>query len=186
MDQKHRDDPRGTVAYLILAHAADEQLRVLTNALLSDRRSRVYLHLDAKVLDLNWIESMICPRFVLIEERTALNWGGYSIVEATLRLLRTALSDPTNRRFVLLSGSCFPLRAVHEVNDSIRTLPMPQVALWGRIDPSLKHGVGLGRHVVTKFHPYDNRFLAPPVRAESRPARSLEGQPVFHRRSQLR
>jgi hypothetical protein len=175
MDQKQLDDrpdtcpsaPEAgpaiinTVAYLILAHAADEQLRLLTNALLADGRSRVYLHLDAKVLDLNWIEGHTGPRFVLIADRRSLNWGGYSIVEATLRLLRSALSDAANQRFVLLSGTCFPLKTVHEINESILALTMPLMALWGRIDPSLKHGTGLGRYVVTKFHPHDNPFLVP-------------------------
>jgi hypothetical protein len=150
-----------TVAYIILAHAADEQLRLLTDALLADCRSRVYLHLDAKVLDLNWIEHYTCPRFVLIADRRVLNWGGYSIVEATLRLLQSALSEGSNQRFVLLSGSCFPLRATRGINDIILGLTMPLVALWGQIDPYLKHAVGLGRHVVTKFHPHDNRFLVP-------------------------
>ncbi|MBW4022113.1 MAG: beta-1,6-N-acetylglucosaminyltransferase [Proteobacteria bacterium] len=151
----------GTVAYLVLAHAADEQLRLLTDELLAEGRSRVYLHLDAKVLDLKWLDSHARSRLFLIADRRALNWGGYSIVEATLRLLRVALSEAGNQRFVLLSGSCFPLRTVGEINDDLIGRTTPLIALWGRIDPSLKHGEGLGRHVVTKFHPYDNPFMGP-------------------------
>ena len=150
-----------TVAYLILAHAADERLRLLTNVLLTDSRSTVYLHLDAKVRDLNWLEAYMDLRFVLIPDRRVLNWGGYSIVEATARLLQSALSEATNQRFVLLSGSCFPLGPVHEINNCIFELTMPVIALWGRIDPKLKHGRGLGRYIVTKFHPHDNPFLSP-------------------------
>jgi hypothetical protein len=150
-----------TVAYLILAHAADEQLRLLINELLTDCRSRVYLHLDAKVLDLDWIKVHDTSRFVLIPDRRVLNWGGSSIVEATTRLLQSALSEVSNQRFVLLSGSCFPLGPVREINDHVCGLTMPLIGLWGQIDPTLKHSDGLGRYVVTKFHPYDNHFLSP-------------------------
>lgn len=37
------------------------------------------------------------------------HWGKFSLVEAELRLLATALLDPSNQRFVLLSESCIPL-----------------------------------------------------------------------------
>ena len=176
MESKDPSDPRatdafrlrggstgdsGTVAYLVLAHAADEQLQLLTGALLADCRSRVYLHLDAKVFDLDWIEHQTDPRFALLTDRRVLNWGGYSIVEATMRLLRSALSETTNQRFVLLSGTCFPLDPITGINDRILGLTAPLIALWGRIDPALRHGIGLGRYVVTKFHPHDNPFLSP-------------------------
>jgi len=157
----HQNPISGQVAYLVLAHAADEQLRLLTNALLADPRSRVYLHLDRKLLDLGWVGSCAGPRLVVLSDRATVNWGGYSVVDATLRLLKSALSDESNQRFVLLSGACFPLKPVREINDDICALTSPLIAVWGRFDPMLKQGEGLGRYVVTKFHPHDNRFLTP-------------------------
>ncbi|WP_158805806.1 beta-1,6-N-acetylglucosaminyltransferase [Acidisoma sp. L85] len=157
----HLDHVPGRVAYLILAHAADEQLRLLTNQLLADPRSTVYLHLDAKVSNLGWIGVYGASRLVVLPNRKVVNWGGYSIVDATILLLERALLDKNNQRFVLLSGSCFPLKPVQEINDAVCMLELPSIALWGRVDPMLKQGEGLGRYVVTKFHPHDNRFLTP-------------------------
>jgi hypothetical protein len=153
------DQESGMVAYLVLAHAADEQLRLLTNELLSDRRSKVYLHLDAKVFDLGWIEVYGSPRLVLLSDRRGINWAGYSIVDVTLRLLQTALLESSNKRFVLLSGACFPLKPQREINEYITSITSPWISIWGRIDSTLKHGESMGRYVVTKFYPYDNRFL---------------------------
>jgi hypothetical protein len=153
----------GMVAYLVLAHAADEQLRLLTNELLADPRSRVYLHLDAKVFDLDWVEVYGTQRLVVLPNRKMVNWGGYSVVEASILLLQAAVSDLSNQRFVLLSGSCFPLKPISEINDDILALTRPSLAIWGRIDSGLKQGEGLGRYVVTKFYPHDNRFLSPKV-----------------------
>ncbi len=36
-------------------------------------------------------------------------WGRWSLVEASRLLLRSALTDPLNQRFVLVSESCIPL-----------------------------------------------------------------------------
>ncbi|KMT08237.1 hypothetical protein BVRB_6g142540 [Beta vulgaris subsp. vulgaris] len=38
-----------------------------------------------------------------------VEWGKFSMIEAELRLLATALQDASNKRFVLLSESCIPL-----------------------------------------------------------------------------
>lgn len=151
----------GTVAYLVLAHEANEQLFRLINALLADKRSRVYLHLDAKLLDLGWTEVFGDPRLVVLPSRLGVNWGGYSVVKATLLLLRRALADSPNRQFVLLSGACFPLLPTSHLNDRILTLNRPLVSVWGKIDPALHQGEGLGRYVVTKFHPHDRAILTP-------------------------
>ena len=151
----------GTVAYLVLAHEANEQLFRLTNALLADKRSRVYLHLDAKLLDVGWVEVFGDPRLIVLSGRLGVNWGGYSVVKATLLLLRRALADVSNEQFALLSGSCFPLMPTDQINDRVLGLSTPLISLWGKIDPALNRGEGLGRYVVTKFHPHDRDILTP-------------------------
>lgn len=151
----------GTAAYLVLAHEANDQLWRLTNALLADARSRVYLHLDAKLLDIGWTEHHGDPRLVVLPRRIAVNWGGYSVVEATQLLLRRALMDSSNEQFALLSGSCFPLMSTGELNDAVLALNAPAISVWGKIDAALSEGEGLGRFVVTKFHPHDRAILTP-------------------------
>ena len=149
------------VAYLILAHAVNEELRLLIDALLSDQRSAVYLHIDAKIPDLGWLSDYSNPSLVVLPNRRIVNWAGYSVVDATLRLLRSALADASNRQFALLSGACFPLRSQKSVNDRILSLSGPSVSLWGRVSPELRQGEGLGRYIVTKVHLHDDHLLPP-------------------------
>ncbi|KAH0467030.1 hypothetical protein IEQ34_004268 [Dendrobium chrysotoxum] len=44
-----------------------------------------------------------------LEDSVQVNWGEASMIEAERLLLRVALEDPANQRFVLLSDSCVPL-----------------------------------------------------------------------------
>ena len=42
---------------------------------------------------------------------TKVEWGDMNMVRATRRLLASALEDPSNQRFVLVSESCIPIRS---------------------------------------------------------------------------
>jgi len=148
-----------TVAYLVLAHEANEQLFRLTNALLADKRSRVYLHLDAKLFDVGWTEFHGDPRLVVLLNRVEVNWNDYSVVEATLALLHRALTDSTNERFVLLSGSCFPLMPIGTLNNDILKSIAPMISVCGRIDASLTQDEAPEHDVVAKLRLYDRTVL---------------------------
>jgi hypothetical protein len=53
-----------------------------------------------------------------VSDRYEVNWGGYSMVRATLSLYKTAIEMSAPReKIVLLSGQCFPIRAIHEFED---------------------------------------------------------------------
>lgn len=147
-------DRRSTIAYLVMAHAINDQLKLLIDSLLSDPRARLYIHIDAKVMDIDRLAAD-ADRVTVLTDRTIVNWAGFSVVEATLALLNVALLDKENERFVLLSGSCFPLRAPQTIGDAILARDKPAFAVWGRIDPSLAENENLGRYVVTKYHPFD-------------------------------
>ena len=45
----------------------------------------------------------------VVSDRVATEWGGFTLADATRRLLAAALADPRAQRFVLLSESCVPL-----------------------------------------------------------------------------
>ncbi len=149
------------IAYLILAHQTGPGLDLLIETLLGDDRSRVYIHFDRKSPGFEQLQSQWGRQCVLLEHRVTVNWGGYSVVRATIELLRTAFSDATNERFVLLSGACFPLRPMKTINHAIADRELPWLALWGRMDPRLKTNEGLGRYVVTKYHPLDVPGISP-------------------------
>ena len=149
------------IAYLIMAHAVNEELDLLVRTLLLDDRSRIYVHIDAKVKDLGWLAHRAEPRLTVLDNRIIVNWGGYSVVKATLLLLDYAFRDDQNLRFVLLSGACFPIQPPQAVNDNILAQQTPVVSIWGKIDASLKANEGFGRYTVTKYHPLDVRGVNP-------------------------
>ncbi len=106
------------IAYLILAHAHPQQLGHLT-ARLAAPGVRFYLHIDANTpadtfaamqaavahcgAPATWITRQIC------------RWGGFSLVDATLKLMDAALADNCDW-LILLSGQDYPLQS----NDAIK------------------------------------------------------------------
>lgn len=104
------------IAYLILAHDQPSHLRALVKRL-STPDSRFYVHIDRKSrfedfqgmgdLSIRWVQ-----------DRVRVFWGDYSQVEAILRLMGLALSDPdfTPARLVLLSGADYPVRCNAELH----------------------------------------------------------------------
>lgn len=144
------------IAYLVLAHRNTEQLRLLIATLAGDPRSQIYLHMDCRKTP-----SPDLPEFagrLRIVPRMRVNWAGYTMIEATLRLLRTALADHENERFVLLSGSCFPLWPITRINDLIQS-GGNRMALWRRVTDATA-----GRREINafgKFHFPDIRLLNP-------------------------
>nr|WP_242012168.1 glycosyltransferase [Acetobacter oeni] len=154
-------DGKPSVAYLIMAHSQDKQLECLVNALLSDPRSRVYIHMDAKTTvdqPFNFKDSF---RVMLVADRIRVNWGGFSVVKATQAILRAALSDKRNERFVLLSGACFPTQSPSAVNDELLRGEGNLFSVWGQIGPNNLSSEGFGRYVVSKFQPCDIGVLNP-------------------------
>jgi len=96
-----------TAAYLILAHRDPAMFHRLVGSLPPD--ALVYAHIDAQS-DLGPFSS--CPRDVcFLSDRLKLNWGSWTMVEATTRLLEAALGDATVSRCTLLSGQCYPILA---------------------------------------------------------------------------
>jgi hypothetical protein len=98
------------IAYLILAHDNPGHLGLLVEALLSDRSS-VFVHIDQKS-DLNKFSKIKNQNVFFIKDRISVYWGDFSQVDAILILMREALAYPFDfDRFVLLSGTDYPLRS---------------------------------------------------------------------------
>lgn len=96
------------IAYLILAHKHPLHLTRLISALQSEH-AHIFLHIDKKAL------SMICPSvasdITLIQNTVTVNWGGFSLVQATLNLMQEAAASGEYDYFILLSGADYPLRS---------------------------------------------------------------------------
>ena len=71
-----------------------------------------------------------------------MSWGTISLIDAERKLLRSALADPRNQRFVLASESCMPLRSFsatyHYLFSSSKSfLESFMIDLPGRYDPMM-------------------------------------------------
>lgn len=106
------------IAFLIAAHTEPRLLGRLVRALQAPW-SHVFVHIDAKAdIGLFLHELSDTSGVTLIRDRIRVYWGGWSQVEASLRLMQTAREhDPAFARFVLLSGCCYPLRSNRALHD---------------------------------------------------------------------
>ncbi|PSF38060.1 hypothetical protein C7H19_06200 [Aphanothece hegewaldii CCALA 016] len=110
------------IAYLILAHDNHRHLQRLVEAI-SSPLSMCFIHIDQKS-DLCLFSSIKGQNVVLSNRREAVYWGDFSMVEATLILIRQALADPRCfDRFVLLSGTDYPLRSVSYIESFFKHHP---------------------------------------------------------------
>ena len=108
------------IAFAVLAHQDPEMVRRLAAELSGHP---VVVHVDAKV-DIGPFERI--PGVRLVQDRVKVNWGGFSVVEATLRLYRDCLDelgDEPNAAVALLSGSDFPVRLVEEFEEYVAAAP---------------------------------------------------------------
>jgi hypothetical protein len=110
--------------FAVLAHAQPELTRNLVDALAP---YPVVLHVDAKA-DADDFDSL--PRTTYVRDRVSVNWGGFSVVEATLRLFESALAvaEP-NDHIVLLSGQCFPTQRLEHFIQFLGEAPHRQHCL---------------------------------------------------------
>jgi hypothetical protein len=107
-----RDDGQTPIAFLIAAHGDPAMVSRLVCRL---RPHRVFIHLDAKT---EMTDAWRTIDATFVEPRVPVYWAGYSQVDATLALLRTALA--TGERFVklvLLSGACYPILPIARLAD---------------------------------------------------------------------
>jgi hypothetical protein len=102
-----RDEPF-PVAYLVLSHRAPEQVEALANRIFAlSPGGHVVVHHDARGGPPPWAGHP--PARGHLVERTAVEWGDWSMVEAALRLVRYAATELEARWFALVSGDARPV-----------------------------------------------------------------------------
>lgn len=98
------------VCYLILAHTDPTHLEKLVSTL--DYKARIFIHLDAKSEMSDFAHIKLPESAKFISNRVKVYWGGISMVEATLNLIREALkSGESFSHLVLLSGLDYPIKS---------------------------------------------------------------------------
>ncbi len=101
------------IAFLIIANHRPAQLARLCDRL---QGHDVYIHLDAKVDIAPFLNELNGRKVRFISNRVSVSWGGYSMVEATTRLIDFALSLRADYcKLVLLSGTCYPIKPISEL-----------------------------------------------------------------------
>lgn len=95
----------------------------------ADPDIKVYLHYDERrsAEQLRKLKGLIPPHVQasLLEQRVRCQWGEYSLVEATRRLIECAIHDKTFRadRVLLVSGSCIPFRPATSLRKFLEQFP---------------------------------------------------------------
>jgi hypothetical protein len=158
--------PRQKIAFLVLAHEDPVQLRRLCQVL---GGFVVFIHIDAKSKGFSEFNQRPIQNVRVLEQSLPIYWGDFSIVEATLELLRTALGD-VNRfdRFVLLSGACYPVKPLKALVDLFLERPTTQFVQLTKIGTTGTHLRRIiSRHYRMKpFLPESLRSIPPVAKAD--------------------
>lgn len=128
------------VAYLVLSHDHPEQVEALAARVLElSATGDVVVHHDARAGALPW-GGAPPPRAHLVE-RTAVWWGDWSVVDASLRLVRFAAESLDADWFVFLSGQHRPVvdlaewertLAAADIDGLVPAKPITTRPSWGR------------------------------------------------------
>ncbi len=106
------------ICYLVLAHNNPDHFGRLVKAIATPESS-VFVHIDSKAQLRRFTEAVSADGDVeFISKRVAVWWGSFSIVQATLNLVKAA-----SRRgfdyYILLSGSDYPLKSPNEISEHL-------------------------------------------------------------------
>ncbi|MEJ5348899.1 MAG: beta-1,6-N-acetylglucosaminyltransferase [Desulfosoma sp.] len=125
------------IAYLIVAYNNPRHFPRLIRAL--DRPNcAFFVHIDKKY-DISPYKAVSKSDVIFSQKRVPVYWGDFSTVEAILIVLQEALENPQGfQRFVLLSGSDYPIRSAqwieqffekHPDTEYMNLVPMPSKSL---------------------------------------------------------
>lgn len=103
-------------AILILAHKNVNQVIKLSQQLTPT--FNIYIHFDTKTSitneQRNTLNDMTNVQYI---SKYNVKWGSYSIVRATIALMKLALKNKTNTYFHLISGQDWPIRSAGKIYD---------------------------------------------------------------------
>jgi hypothetical protein len=99
--------PALRIAFLVLAHQDAPQLERLCRLL---NRHAVFVHIDGGAADFPVDRIRSLPQVIVVAPRTTVHWGGFSMIEATLTLLKTAQKQADFDSYVLIAGSTYPVK----------------------------------------------------------------------------
>ena len=112
------------LAYLVLAHAYPEQLKRLIGRL-THEQADFYIHVDLKT-DITPFMSIASSNnnVQFVTDRVRVNWGGYTIVQATLNGIKEILASGKQYDYItLLSGQDYPIKTTAAIHSFFAAHP---------------------------------------------------------------
>lgn len=118
------------IAYLILCHIDPAHICRLAKKLTDGTQNEVFVHVDGKC-DVRPFEEALdgLERVHLLTQRVKVHWGGYSAVEATILLMRTALAAGDFGKYILLQGLEYPIKSNREIDRFLEADPKREYML---------------------------------------------------------
>jgi hypothetical protein len=105
------------IAHLILAHSEPLQLSRLIDRL-EHKDASFFIHIDAKADIETFKDVLQKPKVNAVPNRVVVNWGAYSIVQATINGFKSIIEADSDFDVInLLSGSDYPLKSSDEIAD---------------------------------------------------------------------
>lgn len=103
------------IAYLVLSHNNSVHFKKLINELNTDETG-FYVHIDRNA-NIKPFSLSIKKNVFFLKERTPVYWGDFSIVDATMALIKSAMDSKNSYEyFVLISGTDFPIQPAWYIN----------------------------------------------------------------------
>lgn len=125
------------ICYLILAHKNPEQvLRLVTR--LATSETYFFIHIDKSISDTPFkftLKDINQVYFLECDSRYDGVWGGFGIVQASINLMRYALSKVSDSFLVLLSGQDYPLRSQGQIQQFFNKTSL-QAFIFGKPMPT--------------------------------------------------
>ncbi|MES2457710.1 MAG: beta-1,6-N-acetylglucosaminyltransferase [Bacteroidota bacterium] len=102
------------IAHIILAHGNPHQLKRLVSAL-DNKDDMIFVHIDLKCNLDDFLFLRMVQSVVLLPKRFNVQWGGYSLVEATISAFQAVFASEFTFDYInLISGQDFPIKSSSE------------------------------------------------------------------------
>jgi len=142
-------------AFLIMAHGSPELLELLTR-LLDHPGNDIFLHADAKWADFDPERFRTARAGYSVIGRKKVAWGGFSSIDAELRLLRAAKEQGPYAYYHLISGQDLPIVSMEELHRVLREHQGREFVQFGASAPQ--------RRRASLYRPLQERVGNPAVR----------------------
>lgn len=140
------------ISFLILAHKNPSQLITFINTL-DCKNVSFFIHInkDSDIINHRLLEKIKTKENVFfIKQRKKISWGGYSLVDSTLNLLKECLVKDTCDYISLHSGQDLPIKNKYEIIDYLNRNQGKEFIKFWKI-PKVGWGAGNGLERIKNY-----------------------------------